>query len=304
MPAIRQQMSLTEWLLVISLGIIWGGSFFFVEIAIETLHPIVVVWFRVGTAALFLWIVVLSRRYPLPTSWRVWRAFMLMGLFNNVIPFSLIVWGQVYITSGLASILNATTPLFTVIIAAFCLSDERLSKTKFIALIIGFLGVVVLFYSDNMMDIINQQLLPQLAILVAAISYGVASVFGRRFSKMNLPTAVISAGQVTASTLWMFPVFFLFTDATPAVSDFNIPVVLSLLALGLFCTALAYLIYFRILSTAGATNIVLVTFIAPISAILAGILILNEELTPNQLLGMGIIAIALLIQDGRVFKQK
>ncbi len=299
MQMVKQKMSLAEWGLIVLLSIFWGGSFFFVEIIIETIKPLTAVFLRVTIAAIALWMMTLIAKRCIPTSLLIWRDFFIMGLINNVIPFSLIVWAQVYINSGLASIYNATTPIFTLVVAGLLLDDEKITGTKIIALVLGLIGVIVLIDPSSIKLMGNTNLLAQLAVLVAAVSYAFASVFGRRFRKMQLPPMTVAAGQVTASSLWMLPLVLLI-DPLPEAQDFTLPVIASILCLALISTAWAYMIYFKVLSSAGATNLTLVTFLVPISAILAGITLLDEHLTSSHIVGMGIITLALLCIDGRI----
>ncbi len=288
-------MNTKEWLLLITLALIWGGSFFFAEVALRDLGPLTVVLGRVGLAALALIGFVYATGKRMPGSWRIWAAFLAMGALNNVIPFSLIVWGQVHITGGLASILNATTPLFTVLLAHFLTRDERITAGKLTGVGLGVVGVAVLIGPEALAGL-GVGGWAQLAILGAAISYSFAAIFGRRFR--SLPPAVTAAGQVTASTLFMLPLALTIErpwEATPDAWTWS-----AVLAIALLSTALAYIIYFRILSTAGATNLMLVTLLVPVSAILLGTLILGEAFGWQSALGMGLIGLGLVAVDGRL----
>ncbi len=292
-------MGLSVWLMLITLSILWGGSFFFVGVVVGALPTLLIVLLRVGLAAMTLWIVILFSANKNSFSLSVLFAFLGMGLLNNVIPFSAIVWGQSYISSGLASILNATTPIFTVLIAHVFLSDEKISLAKFIGVLLGFAGVAVMLYPSLQNDS-TYTIYGQLAILVAALSYGFAAVFGRRFRSLGVSPIFTAAGQLSASTLILLPVALITIEwqklQTPSLS-----IVLAIVALAVACTALAYLLFFRILASAGANSVSLVTLLIPASAVLLGIVFLDEELTRWQLLGMLIIALGLLIMDGRLY---
>ena len=294
-------MGVREWLMLFALSILWGGSFFFVEIAVSELPPLVIVLCRVGLAASVLWAIILARGIALPHGREVWLTFLGMGMLNNAIPFFLIVWGQQSIASGLASILNATTPIFTVVIAHFFLADEQISTRKFVGILIAIAGVVILVLPSIGLGE-TSTLLGQLAILGATISYGFASVFGRRFKSLGISPMMSSAGQLTGSTALLLPV----TLAMHSPLDMAMPgttVLIALILLAVACTALAYLLFFSILSSAGATNIALVTLLVPVTAVLLGVLVLGEELLANHLIGMAGISLGLLVLDGRLFRR-
>ena len=293
-------MGLNSWLLLLTLGIIWGGSFYFVGVAVTQVPPLTIVWIRVGLAALTLWAILLIFNIPNPKSTKTWLALMGMGLLNNAIPFSLIVWGQTQIESGLASILNATTPIFTVLIAGLLLSDEKFSTIKIAGVLLGFAGTIILIGPDVLSNA-DGNLLPKLAVLGAALSYGFAAVFGRRFKTLGIHPIATAAGQVTASAILLAPVVIVLEQ------PFSLPmpsmqVWFSLVALAIICTAFAYILYFKILSSSGATNLSLVTLIVPVSAILLGYFFLNERLSGTQLLGMTVIGLGLIVMDGRLLK--
>jgi len=291
-------MSPRDWALLLVLSLLWGGSFFFVGVAVKALPPFTIVALRVGLAAPILWIVIRLLGIAVPVAPKIWAAFLAMGVLNNVIPFSLIVWGQTQIASGLASILNATTPLFTVVVAGALLADERLSPRKGMGVVIGFTGAVVLIGGDVLGTAGGAPVLAQLAILGASLSYAFAGTFGRRFARWGVAPMVTAAGQVTGSSLVLVPLALVvdqpWTLPTPGAF-----VVMSVVALALVSTALAYGIYFRILGTAGTTNLLLVTFLIPVTANLLGVLVLGETLSGAHLLGMVLIGGGLAVMDGR-----
>ncbi|WP_425341082.1 DMT family transporter [Agrobacterium larrymoorei] len=295
-------MNATEWAMLVALSVLWGGSFFFVGIAVKELPPITIVTLRVTIAALALLTVCRVLGYSLPRKSEVLRAFVIMGLLNNIIPFSLIVWGQTHIASGVASILNATTPLFTVLVAHIMTTDEKLSANKLAGVIIGFVGVATMIGPAALTGE-RSSLWGQLAILGAAISYAFAGIFGRRFKAMGVPPLVTATGQISASSLILIPVALLvdrpWTLAMPSGETWA-----ALFGIALLSTALAYLIFFRILSSAGATNLALVTFLIPVSAIVLGSLVLGEQLALKHLIGMAMIAAGLVAIDGRLLQRK
>ncbi|MFV0303441.1 MAG: DMT family transporter [Paracoccus sp. (in: a-proteobacteria)] len=290
-------MGASEWGQLLILSLIWGGSFFLIAIALTGLPVLTIVTARVGIAAAVLWLIVaLTGRRP-PRDPAVWAAFLVMGLLNNVVPFGLIVWGQTAIPSGLASILNATAPLWTVIISAALLDDEAATPAKLAGVMLGLAGVAMMIGLDTLAGL-GHAILPQLAILGAAISYGFAGVYGRRFRRMGVDPITSGAGMVSGSTLILLPVML----AVDGLPDPDVPARawLAVALLGIFCTGLAYMLYFRILARAGATNLSLVTFLVPVSAILLGWLFLNETLGPAHLIGVLMIAAGLALIDGRL----
>ncbi len=293
-------MSRYEWLLLIILSIVWGGSFFFVGVAVEALPPLTIVALRVSLATFALLAVVHFTGLRMPTNLKIWAAFILMGILNNVIPFTLIVWGQTHIASGLASILNATTPLFTIVAAHFLTENEKITSNKILGVIIGFAGVVIMFGHEALGGL-GDSVFAQLAVLGAAISYSLAGIFGRRFTQAGIKPVVTATGQVTASSLLLIPLA-VFYDKPFTLPIPGFEIWLAVLGLALISTAFAYILYFRILSTAGATNLLLVTMLIPVSAILLGTAVLGEQLELKHMLGMGLISIGLLSIDGRAVK--
>lgn len=296
----NRPMTIWEWTLLIALAAVWGGSFFFNAVAIRELPVFTVVVARVALAALFLVVVLRLAGQTMPRDKRVWAAFFGMGLLNNVLPFSLIVWGQQHIASGVASILNASTPLFTVIVAHLFTSDEKMTANRLFGVIVGFVGVAVMIGADAA-QALGANIAAQLACLAAAISYAFAGVYGRRFRAMGVAPLATAAGQVTASSLMLIPLMLLIDQpwTLPAPGATAIAALIGVAALS---TALAYVLYFRILATAGATNLLLVTFLIPVSAILLGVLVLNETLAPKHLAGMALIGLGLAAIDGRPWR--
>jgi drug/metabolite transporter (DMT)-like permease len=285
-------MALRVWLWLLSLSVLWGGSFFFAKVALSELGPFTVVFARVALAATAFALVV-------PLRWHApWRAYFVMGLLNNALPFSLIFWGQTEIASGLASILNATTPLFTLIVAHFLTRDEKIDRAKVAALLAGLAGVVVLVGPDVLTR--GSGLWGQIACLGAALSYAFAGVYGRRFQRMGVAPVEAAAGQVTASAMLILPIMLITEQPWTMAAAPSTVVWLALAGLALLSTALAYVLYFRILAAAGATNLLLVTFLIPVTAILLGALVLGERLEPRHFAGMALIGLGLAVIDGRM----
>ena len=286
-------MSLKNWILLTVLSILWGGSFFFVEVALADISPLTLVFLRVAFAAMVLLLACLKQR-SIPRN--LWPSFFVMGLLSNVIPFSMIVWGQTHITGSVASILNATTPFFTVLVAHWLTADERLSVNKLLGVLVGFAGVVLMMLPTLDRSIKSYG---QIAVLIAAISYAFAGVWGKRLKGTS--PVVNAAGTLTCSSVVMLPMIFILEDPltlTPSAQSW-----LAVGAIALLSTALAYMFYFRILASAGATNLLLVTFLIPISSMLLGIGILGERVETLAFYGMGVIFIGLIFIDGRLVKR-
>lgn len=292
------RMGALEWALLIALSIIWGGSFLFVGIAVSALPTFTIVLLRVAIAALALHLILRAMRIPLPGDATAWAAFFGMGLLNNVIPFSLIAWGMIHIASGLASILNATTPLFTVLLAHALTGDERLTRARLAGVLTGLAGVVVLIGPEALQGL-GGDVLAQIAVLGAACSYGFAGIFGRRFRRMGIPPLATATGQVTASSILLLPMT-LYMDRPWTLAMPGVTVWAAIVGLALLSTALAYVLFFRILAGAGAVNLSLVTFLIPVSAILMGITVLGETLHATDFLGMILIGCGLIAIDGRL----
>ena len=299
-PRANRPMTALEWAMLLALATVWGGSFFFNGIAVRELPVFTVVVSRVALAAILLLGLLRLRGEPLPRDRRVWTAFFGMGLLNNAIPFSLIAWGQTHIASGVASILNAATPLFTVILAHVLTSDERMTGGRLAGVAIGFAGVAVMIGTDALADL-GVHLAAQLMCLAAALSYAFAGIYGRRFHAMGVPPLATATGQVVASSLILLPLV-LIVDRPWTLPPPSLATLAALVGVAAISTALAYVLYFRILATAGATNLLLVTFLIPVSAILLGTLFLGEVLLPRHLAGMALIGAGLAAIDGRPWR--
>lgn len=261
------------------------------KLAVLTVPLFTIVLGRVSIAALALLIVLTISGTGIPKGRRIWLAFFGMGIFNNVIPMSLIVFSQNSISVGLASILNSITPLFTILVAHMTTNDERLTFRKLVGISFGIMGVVMLM-GPELVDNFGVAALGEWACLGAALSYACANTFGRRFVQLGTKPMQTAFGQVVASTVILAPLVIV-VDQPWMISDPGFLPVLSILALGLFCTALAYVIYFQILARSGATAIALVTFMIPPSAILMGWLALGEQISSQDFLGLSLIGVGL-----------
>jgi drug/metabolite transporter (DMT)-like permease len=286
-----------DWSLLGLLSILWGGSFFFNGVVLKELPPLTVVLLRVAIAALMLVPLLHAYRIPLPKGVPGWKPFFAIGLLNNVLPFSLIVIGQTYVSSGLASILNATTPLFTIVVMAVA-GEERLSARRIAGLVVGLAGVIVLHGGGLAFE--AGQGIGILLCLAAAFSYGLSALLARRLPA-NSPPLATATFQLLASAAMMTIV------AGVVDRPWQLPVPstatwLAVIGLAALSTALAYIVFFQILRRSGATNVMLVTLLIPVTAILLGYLVLGEEVSQREIIGALVIASALLLIDGRVLK--
>jgi drug/metabolite transporter (DMT)-like permease len=288
-------MGAAEWSLLLLLALVWGGSFFFVRIAVSELPPLTVVLGRVLIGALLLNLIVVASGHRLPSRGRLWGALVVMGLLNNVIPFCLIVWGQTRIASGLASILYASTSLFTVLLAPIFTADERITPARLAGVLVGLVGVAIMIGPDLLVDT-GGTTLAKLAILGASIAYALSSIWGRRFC--GIPPAVTAAGQLSVATMVMAPLALVVNRpwALPAPS---LRALGAIAALGLLSTTVGYLLSFARLARAGAINGSLVTLLVPPTALLLGALFLGEIVDARDLLGLALIAAGLVVIDGR-----
>lgn len=289
-------MAPSDWAALALLGVIWGGSFFFGKVAIAEIPPLTMVLTRVAIGALALWIIARARGIHMPMNRRLAGEFLLLAVIANIIPFGLIAWSQQHLPSGLSSILNAATPLFTVLVAQAFTHDEKFTLGKLVGVSLGFLGVAVMMGPALLGQLGGHELPAQLAAIGATVSYGFAAVYSRRFR--HLPPLGIAMAQLATSSLLLLPAVVLIDQPwnLPAPS---LPVIGALLGLGVLSTGLAYILYFRIVGRNGATNISLVTFLVPVSAILLGALVLGEALEPREFAGFAIIALGLAAIDGR-----
>ncbi len=286
-------MTLNDWIRLAILSILWGGSFFFVELALVGLPVLTIVWCRVALAAVLLAGVLALRGVAFPAL-GLWPALLVMGLLNNAVPFTLFVLAQGQVTGAFAAILNATTPLFTVIVAHLATQDERITGAKAMGLAFGFGGVVVMLGQG-----VGGASLAALMCLGAAVSYSLAGVFGRRFRRLGVAPLTSAFGQVAGSTMLLLPVW-LWADAPWHLGWPGAGPVAAVLGLASLSTALAYLLYFQLLGSAGATNLALVTFLVPVSATVLGAVFLGEALQGVQIAGFALIALGLVAIDGRV----
>ncbi len=284
---------------MLALATVWGGSFFFAEVALEEVPPLTIAMHRIVWAVPVLFIIVLWQKLSIPKSLNAWLCYLVMGALNNAIPFSLIFWGQTSISSGLASILNGTTAVFGAVVAGLLLADEPLTKRKIVGALFGVFGVAVIMGLDALTNF-SVQNLGQLAVLGAALSYAFAGVWGKRYLS-GYPPVMNAFGMLVGSAVLMIPTAFIVEG--PPSFDLSTTVWAMLIALAVLSTALAYLLYFRILARAGSANLMLVTLLIPPVAILLSGVFLGERLGLPALIGFVIIAFGLAITDGRLLSK-
>ncbi|WP_187432092.1 hypothetical protein ROLI_023040 [Roseobacter fucihabitans] len=293
----QTSISAKAWAALLLLALIWGASFVSIRIALDEIGPLTAVAHRTFWAMLVLWAVIAAMRLPLPRNPRVWGAFFIMGLLNNVIPFGLMAWGQLHIESGLTSILNAATAVFGVLLAAVFFADERLSPRKAIGVTLGFAGVATAIGLENLRDF-DLRSLAQLAVLGGTISYALAGVWARK-TLSGLAPQVAAAGMLTGSTLITLPLALVFEG--PIRFDLQPDTMLAIAYYAVIATAGAYLLYYFVLARAGSGNLLLVTLLIAPVAITLGALILGETLNPNAYAGFALLALGLIVLDGRVW---
>ena len=287
-------MALVDWMRLLVLATLWGGSYLFIEIALVSASPMTIVVARILIAAVCLIAYCAATGIRIPLTRAMIVAFVVMGIFNNVLPFNLIAWGQTRITGGVASIFNATTPLFTVIVAHLWPGGERATPARVAGVLIGFAGVAVLIGFGSFADLGNE--LPgQAAMLLAAFSYALSALYGRRLTGVR-PMAA-AAGMLTASGIMMMPVALAF--GVPSEPLPSRAALLAIAALAVLSSALAYGIFFRLIATIGS-NVMLVTFVMPVVSLTLGAVILGELVEPRHMAGLALIFCGLALVDGRI----
>ncbi len=290
-------MSAKDWIRLIGLSLLWGGSFFFVDVALQGLPPLSVVWGRVALGAVFLATAIVATGGRFPKGRALWMALIGMGFLNNLVPFTLFAVAQGQITGAMAAILNATTPLWSLILAHLLTADEKITAAKAVGLALGFAGVVVM-----MGGMVRGDAWASAGCLLAAFFYGLAALWARRFRALGAAPLTIAFGQVACSTLMLLPVW-LWLDQPQAMPVPALPVIAAVIGLAALSTALAYLIFFRLLASAGAINLSLVTFLIPVSATLLGVVVLKQSIQPRHLAGFALIAAGLAAIDGRLWRR-
>jgi drug/metabolite transporter (DMT)-like permease len=295
---IRIVMNKSDWGTLVVLALIWGAAFLFIGVAVRHVPPLTYVWLRLAIAAAAMWAFLRWKGVSLDLPRSAWGSILLLALLNNALPFTLFGWGQTHIASGLAAILNATTPIWGVVVAHLVTGDERLTPRKLAGVLLGF-GGVALMIGPSLLSNLGSSALAQLACVTASLSYALAAVWARRFRKQGLSPLTVTTSQLSAGALLMLPLMLLvdrpWTMTMPPLSAWA-----SIIALAVVCSAFGYVLYFRLIDRAGATNALLVTLLVPPVAILLGSLFLAEVLAPQDFAGLALIALGLAAIDGRL----
>lgn len=286
---------------LVLLGSVWGASYLFIKVAVGVFPPVTLVAGRVILASIASWLILVSRHIGLPRDRAAWTSFAVMGILNGAIPYTLITWGEQHIDSGLAAILIAAAPIFTVIFAQVFLHDEKLTLAKGLGILLGFLGVAVMIGPDALAGA-RDSLLGSLAVVAAAVSYGAAFIWARLRMKGVQPMAA-TTGQLIMASLYMLPIVLLvdrpWTLSLAPTGD-TLAAVLSLLTLAIVGTSLAYLVYYWLVREVGATGASLVTYISPFTGLTWGALFLGERLTVAALAGFALLLLGLALINGWV----
>jgi drug/metabolite transporter (DMT)-like permease len=281
-----------------AMSLLWGSAFLLIEIGLRSFAPNTLVFLRMAIAAPVMLIALAALKEQLPRDWVSWRQLFVLGGINAAFPFILFFWGQQYLESGYSSVLNATTPLWGVIIAHLLTDDEKATPLRIAGVVLGLAGIVVMVGPDVLSGA-SQSLLAQVACIVSTVFYSFAAIYGRRLGQSAMTPMVVATGQVITAGLIMLPIMLIidqpWTRATPSLDS-----VLAAVALGIPATALAYFLYFKTIDRAGASNAMLTAFIMPVVAILLGIAFLDERLTSGQIIGTALIALGLIAIDGRL----
>ena len=278
-----------SWAVLVSLGAIWGASYLFIKVGGAEIPAFTFVAGRALISATALLVVLRARRESLPRRLAGWLPLLVLGLLNGAIPYTLITLAETQITSGMAAILTAAVPLFTVLLAHYWARDERLTGAKTIGIAVGFVGVTVLLWPEIGKGL-QLQLWGQLAVVAAAASYAVATLVARRYLH-GVSHVVAAAGQLTSAALYMAPLSLAF-DSPWALRP-SLPAFLSLVVLSLVGTALAYVLYYWLIEHTGATRTAMVTYLIPVTGLFWGALLLDETITPEAVVGLALIIIGI-----------
>lgn len=298
--ATAKPMSATDWAQLLVLGAVWGATFFFARVAVVEMHPLVLVLFRVAIAAAALHLYLAMRGISFAVALPYAGGFFLLAILNNIIPFSLIFAGQTQLGAGIAAVLNSTTPFWTILLANAMTADEKITWNKIFGVALGVIGTAVMIGPDLFSGFAGP-VWPKLALIAASVSYGFALMVARRFRAV--PPTVVATAQLTCSTITMIPVVLL-VEGPAGLFDASAHVWAAVICLALMSTAFAYILFFNLVASAGATNASLVTLIVPVSAILLGAAFLGERLQTVEIAGIVLIGLGLLTIDGRLLRYR
>jgi drug/metabolite transporter (DMT)-like permease len=294
---VNPRMNARSWLMLLALSVLWGGSFLFIKVSVAEMPPATVAAGRVLLAALTLLALLPLTGAPLPRGARLWLWLVLLGGVNNTLPFFFINWGQQHIEIGLGGILNATTPFFSVLLAPLFAADERLTPARLAGVVIGMAGVAVLV-GPGALGSLGADVWGELAVVLGSLGYAFGGIIARRLTGSGLPPVSLAFGQLVGASLFSVPLA-LALDA-PWLLRPSGEALGALALLAVVCSAFAYLLYFRVLAVAGATNASLVTLMIPLSATALGALVFGERLGVEALAGFALIALGFAVLDGRL----
>ncbi|HEV7232689.1 MAG TPA: DMT family transporter [Sphingorhabdus sp.] len=292
------KMSAADWGIIMLLSLLWGGAFFMIELGLRGFPPNTLVFLRMALAVPPMLLALRLMGLKMPTDAKSWRQLFVLGAINAALPFILFFWGQTKIESGLASILNATTPLWGVVTAHFLTRDEKATPARIVGVLLGLAGIIVMVGTDALGGI-SGSVLAQLACLLATLLYALAAVYGRTLSQSTMTPLVVATGQVVTAAIFMLPVM-LVVDAPWTLSNPGWDAWAGAIGLAIPSTAIAYFFYFRLIDSAGASNAMLVAFIMPVIAVILGVVALGETVETKELAGAALIALGLLAIDGRL----
>jgi drug/metabolite transporter (DMT)-like permease len=290
----------TSWAMIGTMALLWGSAFFLIEIGLQSFAPNTLVFLRLAIVAPFMMITLHFMKERLPRDLASWRQLFILGALNAALPFILFFWGQAKLdNSGYASVLNATTPLWGVIVAHFLTDDEKATRLRIAGVIVGMAGIVVMV-GPSAMGGMSANLFAQIACMLSTVFYSFAAIYGRKLGQSTMTPMAVATGQVIGAAIIMLPIMLYFDRPwlRPMPTQ---DALLATLALAVPATALPYLLYFKTIDRAGALNAMLVAFIMPVVAIAMGIAFLGETLTNGQIAGTLLIALGLVTLDGRIF---
>ncbi len=290
-------MNNRNWALLVLLASFWGTSFLFTAIGLQSLDYLPLVTYRIGFAAIALWIIAMAQSWPIPKG-KIWFHFLIVGTLMCSVPFSLIVWGQQYVPSGLAAIFNAGTAIFGAALAPIFFADERLTVNKAIGVLLGFSGIIIAIGVNNLTEL-SLFNFGQWAIVLATLCYALGGVYGKIFLRAS-PPKVNALGMISMAAITML-IILIVSGSDRFIPNLNGAIAVAYLSL--IGTAAAYMVYYYLLREIGVANVTLVTLIVPIFAIVLGALVLHEQLDWHDYTGFALLALGLLIIDGRIFRR-
>lgn len=284
-----------ELCLLAILALLWGGSYGLIKLALETITPVTLVAVRTALAAGLLWLVVAWRGRAVPREPRIWAQLLVQGSINYMLPFTMITWGQQFVDSSLAGILNSTSPVFVFLFTVLWTRHEALDGTKFAGAAIGLSGVVLIVGYEALSGI-GAATAGQVAIVLATACYGMAAIYGRRFA--GISPVVVAAATLTLAALCLIPASFIVEQ--PLALDPSRRSILALVALSALSTAVAFVIYFRLMNTLGSLGAASVAYLRAAIAALIGVMLLGEPFTASLVIGLAAVIVGVAAINGQL----